>query len=128
MKKLTILLFSILISFNSYGEWTEVAESDSSTAYIDIDTIKERNGYAYWWELSNYLKPSPHGDMSSIEYAQVDCVMNRYKSLSISYYKQHMGKGTAQTAPAYTLDNEWIYMPPGTVGAMKLEHGCNYVK
>jgi len=128
MKKLTIILFSILISFNSYGEWTEVAESDSSTAYTDIGTIKERNGYAYWWELNNYLKPSKYGDMSSIKYVQVDCAMNRYKILSISYYKRHMGEGTAETAPISTLDKEWRYLPPGTMGAMQLEHGCNYIK
>ena len=27
MKKLLVLLFSILISFNSYGEWEEIAEN-----------------------------------------------------------------------------------------------------
>jgi len=36
MKKLTILLFSIFISFNSYGEWTYVSETvDGSVYYID---------------------------------------------------------------------------------------------
>ena len=41
MKKLLLLLFSILISFNSYGEWEEVVEStDGDTYYIDKDTIK----------------------------------------------------------------------------------------
>jgi len=117
-----------LISFNSYGEWTEVAEGDSATAYTNIDTIKERNGYAYWWQLSNYLKPSQYGDMSSISYKQVDCALNRYKTLSISYYKRHMGEGTGNTAPESTLDNEWHYMPPGTVGEVQIEHGCSYVK
>jgi hypothetical protein len=129
MKKLTILLFSILIPFSSYGEWTEVVESVSGdTYYMDIDTIKEHNGYAYWWKLGNYLEPSPSGTMSFIEYVQVDCAMNRYKTLSISYYKRHMGEGTAQTAPTSTLDKEWEYRSPGTVGAAQLEHGCNYVK
>jgi len=35
MKKLLILLFSILISFNSYGEWTKVVEG--------VDGNKESN-------------------------------------------------------------------------------------
>ena len=39
MKKLTILLFSILISFSSYGEWTTVGEGDSVTQYVDIGAI-----------------------------------------------------------------------------------------
>ena len=69
MKKLLIFLFSILISFNSYGEWTEVGTGASpvnngDTFYIDIDTIKEHNGYVYWWSLSDYLKPIETGAMS----------------------------------------------------------------
>ena len=42
MKKLLILLFSILISFNSYGELVEVTEStDGDISYIDKNTIKK---------------------------------------------------------------------------------------
>jgi len=48
MKKLTILLFSILISFSSYGEWTLISEGDMgeccSKHYIDKDTIIENTG------------------------------------------------------------------------------------
>ncbi len=47
MKKLTTLLFSILISFNSYGEWTEVTKTSLGEFdvkfYIDKDTIR-KNG------------------------------------------------------------------------------------
>jgi hypothetical protein len=65
MKKLTILLFSILISFSSYGEWTEVVESvHGDTQYIDTDAIKEHGGYVYYWDLTDMLKPNKYGDMS----------------------------------------------------------------
>ena len=54
MKKLLLLLFSILISFNSYGEWTQTAEWDNGdTQYIDFDTIKSVDGYVLWWGLKN---------------------------------------------------------------------------
>jgi|SaaInlStandDraft_3_1057020.scaffolds.fasta_scaffold102565_1 hypothetical protein len=66
--------------------------------------------------------------MSDISYVQSDCAVKRYKNLSILYYKRHMGEGTAETAPTSTLDKEWKYLPPGTLGALKLERGCNYVK
>ena len=46
MKKLLLLLFSILISFNSYGEWTKVnMDVDSSSYYIDFATVKKIDGY-----------------------------------------------------------------------------------
>ncbi len=53
MKKLTMLLFSILISFNSYSEWTKVAENSMQTTYTDISTINERDEYVYFWQLNN---------------------------------------------------------------------------
>ena len=38
MKKLLVLLFSVIISFNSYAEWSLVARStDKSEYYIDFD-------------------------------------------------------------------------------------------
>jgi hypothetical protein len=58
MKQLLTLLFSILISFNSYGQWTKITESDGDSIYIDFDTIKEQDGYVYWWVLTDYLKPT----------------------------------------------------------------------
>ena len=47
MKKILIFLFSILISFNSYGEWTKTNEDiDGNGYYIDFETVKKLdNGY-----------------------------------------------------------------------------------
>ena len=48
MKKLLKLLFSIMISLNSHGEYIKFGNSiGGSAAYIEIDTIKESNGYVY---------------------------------------------------------------------------------
>ncbi len=64
MKKLTILLFSILISFNSYGEWTKVGEDvNGNTHYIDTDTIKDHKGSIYYWVLTDFLKPNEYGGL-----------------------------------------------------------------
>ena len=65
MKKLLIPLFSILISFNSYGEWKELGMNVAGdTFYIDKDIIKEHNRYVYWWVLKDYLKPDEYGTLS----------------------------------------------------------------
>ncbi len=125
MKKLTILLFSILISFNSYGEWVEIGKSvDGDTYYIDTDTIKEHNGYVYWWVLNDYLKPSESGGMSLKTYSQGDCVVNRFKWLTLVEYKQPMGEGSGTPDNSYT---EWIYPPPGSIGGGLLKYVCDYV-
>ena len=125
MKKLLALLFSILISFNSYGEWTKVVENISGdTSYIDMDTIKNHGGYVYFWEMTDYLKPSDNGTLSGKMYKQGDCGMVRFKDLSFSYYKQPMGRGSGRTL---TPPDTWDYPSPGTVSKFILDYACDYV-
>jgi hypothetical protein len=127
MKKLTILLFSIFISFNSYGEWTYVSETvDGSVYYIDKDKIKEHNDYVYNWVLGDYLKPTEYGDMSTKLYTQNDCGISRYKVLSFVYYKQPMGEGKGE--PSNPINTEWRYPSPDSVYEKLQEFVCNYVK
>ena len=125
MKKLLALLFSILISFNSYGEWEKVTKNVSgSTYYIDMDTIKEHNGYVYDWELTDYLKPDGNGIMSAKLYKQSDCGVNREKHLLLVGYEQPMGEGSGKTM---TPPDEWVYPTPDSVGGIMLKYACDYV-
>jgi len=132
MKKLTILLFSILISFSSYGEWTKVTSSTvnkGTDIYIDLDTIKEHNDYVYYWSLSDVVTPVTApvvGDTKSIKvYKQGDCKVMRYKVLSIQVYKQSMGNGNYEDIGG--LD-EWQYPEPNNTARFLLNYACNYVK
>ncbi|MBT5662761.1 MAG: hypothetical protein HOJ05_03580, partial [Alphaproteobacteria bacterium] len=55
MKKFLIFLFSIIVSFNSYGEWTKITKGvDGDSFYIDLDTIKENDGDVYWWGMADF--------------------------------------------------------------------------
>jgi hypothetical protein len=126
MKKLIIILFSILISFSSYGEWTEVSKSvDGGTYYID--KIRKHNGYLYWWLLYDLIKPNPYGDMSVKLYQQGDCGVNRYKDYSMIFYIEPMGKGVG--IPENILDPEWRYPTPDSndIGKHSLDFACNSV-
>ena len=111
MKKLTILLFSILISFNSYGNWTKLDNLSSVgfTIYIDNLTIKKHDGYVYFWEMTNFIDPKSGDEISSKGYIQVDCGVVRFKILSQIDYDEPMGRGSAD---AYNPSNrKWVYPP-----------------
>lgn len=115
MKKLLltfILLFStLMISTPSYAEWTKVSESvDGDTFYVDFDRIKKHGGYVYYWDLTDYLKPSKHGDLSVKVYYQGDCKAFRYKRLSYSFHKEPMGEGTGDVLEH--VEKGWKYPPP----------------
>ena len=129
MKKLLVLIFSILISFNSYGEgffsnlldsfssssssnsgWTKLyIDSSGDSVYIQKSSISKRsNGYVYYWEMTDHLKPFM-GTMSSLLYMEGDCVAKRYKYLKNIQYSRSMGTGTELVN--YTFDNSmgWEY-------------------
>ena len=125
MKKLLILLFSILISFNSYGEWTFIYKNTNETMfYIDKDTIKESGRYVYWWDLGDSEKLIG-ASLSAKFYQEGDCAVHRYRTLSYIFYKQRMGKGESD------IDNpqnaEWTYPAPGSIEKDILNFVCDYV-
>lgn len=125
MKKILILLFSILISFHSYGEWEEVVEGENGTFYyIDKDSIRENDGYVYYWELTNYLIPGPEGILSDKTYKQGDCKVNKYKYLSFLFYKEPMGNGISKPQDGLP---DWKYPPPDSIGGFVLNYVCDYV-
>ena len=125
MKKLTILLFSILISFNSYSEWTAIVQStDGDTSYIDKDTIKERGGNVYFWVLADYVIPDSDGDNSAKYMMQTECDLIRAKNESISGYKGPMGTGKYKSYAS----SKWEYLAPGTIAGLLAKYACKYVK
>jgi hypothetical protein len=126
MRKLLTLLFSILISFNSYGYWNEIESTDKYTFYIDDETIKTVDKYVYYWTLTDNNVPNKNGTLSTKLRKQGDCKLERVKPLSFIFYKKNMGKGSLDT---YTPEeSEWWYDPPGSIGSYELAYVCEVVK
>jgi hypothetical protein len=126
MRKLLTLLFSILISFNSYGYWNELSTNDKSTFYINDETINTIGEYVYYWDLTNHNTPTKNGTLSIKIKKQGDCKLKRVKPLSFIFYKQSMGKGDGN--PYTPEESEWFYDPPGSVGLYELSYVCEVVK
>jgi hypothetical protein len=125
MKYITILIaltFSVMFASASYAGWTEVSENVRGTVYVDFERIRKHDGYVYFWELGDYLKPDKFGDLSSKGYHQGDCKLFRYKTLSYSFHKEPMGGGT--DVVEYP-DEEWTYSPPNSSFETVLKKVCN---
>ena len=61
MKKLLILLFSILISFNSFGEWIEVTEDMQQVSEYDCEESIICTNDVTWIMMFHDLLFSDHG-------------------------------------------------------------------
>jgi len=127
MNRVTLILtflFSLMFSSPSYSEWTWASKSvGGTTYYVDYDRIRKVDGYVYWWDLTDYLKPK-NGILSAKTYNQGDCKVFRYKFLSDSYYTLPMGQGTPSTT-SNEPDKEWHYPSPNSVNETILKSVCS---
>jgi hypothetical protein len=127
MKKLTLiftLVFTVMFSSPSYSEWTKLSTNvDGTTFYVDLEGERKQDGYVYIWELVDFAKPVDDkdilyesGTMSLKGYLQVDCKIisykfgtvsrniRRFRTVSVTSYKQPMGRGTGKTVK---VDEPW---------------------
>ena len=93
MKKL-LLLTLLCFSINGFAyNWKKVGESRWGDWYVDVDSIKKRNGFVYYWTLIDYFEPIEKNINSGITKFKVDCVEEKLTFLNATTYTQSMGKG-----------------------------------
>ena len=130
MKSLTLILaltLSVMFSSTSSAGWTKVVEGvRGNTYYVDFERIRKHDGYVYWWDLGDYLKPNKYGNLSDKSYSQGDCKLFRYKILSTSFHTEPMGKGTPSSSNK--PKKEWSYPPPNGVAERILKSVCASAK
>ena len=128
LKKLLLLLFSILISFNSYGEWTKITANDDVDFFMDIETIKERGGYVYYWQLNDWHTPlaDDFPALSAVIHKKIDCSAEKMRNEVIYWYEQNMGKGDIYMTIDSSSETTWIYPPHGSAYFIVLNFACTY--
>ena len=117
------LLFTVMIPSTSFAEWTKVGTNESgSDFYVDFERIRKHDGYVYWWDLVDYLKPK-RGVWSSQTYYEGDCAKFGVKILADVYHKEQMGRDSGES---FTRENpEWLYPSSDTVSGIILEMVCS---
>ena len=119
----TLLFSSVFFSSPSYAGWTEVGKNvRGNTYYVDFERIRKVDGFIYYWELVNYLKPTKNGVLSTKMYKQGDCKLFRVKDLNFSSYKEPMG---GRTGKDYTPPDKWTYPHPSSIGETTLKTVCS---
>ena len=134
MRKLTLILTTLIFSVmfspsTSFAGWKKVSENvDGDTFYVDFERIRKHDGYVYYWELMDLLKPTKETGYWSVKtYIQGDCKKFRLKWLSMSFHKGPMGGGETSEIDN-TPDKEWRYPPPDSVSEYVLKTVCQYAR
>ena len=107
------LVFTLMFPSTSFAEWKKIASTGggATTFYVDFERIRKHDGYVYWWDLTDYLKPTKFGHLSNKTYKQGDCKLFRFKNLSYSFHKEPMGGGTGDVQEPVKKSQGWKYPP-----------------
>ena len=127
MKKLTVLLFSLIFSFNSYAQWIwSTIDVNGDKHYLDITNIEEdENGYLYYWEMINYTNPTDKY-LSIATYRVADCDNYRTKDLTFNGYTQEMAEGEPETIDLTKLEEDWAHPIANSLGEFIFSSVCKW--
>jgi len=132
MKALSLLLMllaSLLSCSKETGDikWTQmgVDASEGNTWYLDFETIKNEEGFIYYWILIDHAERFKAGHLSSRFYAQGDCKEFRFKYLNYLAHLKPMGKGNPDML-GVTPQKEWTHPTPDTIAEVNLKAVCSY--
>jgi len=120
-----IFVFGLMIfAQNAIAQtWELYAKGESALFYLDTETIKENDGFLYYWSMADMFEPMG-GNLSIKSYEKVDCELERRQRLAYVFYKQSMGLGEAEYQDS--LDKEWAYMVPGTIEQSGALFACSF--
>jgi len=127
MKKLLLLLFSLLLSFNSFGEWVYIDKEKNSDAeiYVLTESIEVDEDYVYWTYLNNYSKPrSEYNIMGLAIFRGGDCKNNRYVNIESQMFQGSMG--SKPFADRLKHEQEWITPTSGQIDEKMFNYICDF--
>ena len=116
MKKILLLLITLLIYSNAYADWTKVLPGNNASLFIDFDTLIEKDGFIYWWYLDSW------GNGSEKTYAQGDCNLKGFRVVKRIRYSFPMGEGEGVER---NINGAWEYYQPNTGFEILLNFICD---
>ena len=90
---------------------------------MDFKRIKVHEEFVYWWQLSNYLKPTKSGKLSAKSYIKGDCKNLWVKILSSTSHTSPMAGGIGIN---YIIPDNWFQPPPNSSIELILKAVCKH--
>jgi hypothetical protein len=114
MKHLTLILTlfftTLMFASPAHADWVKVGVNDTGTIYVDLDRMRIKGGYVYYWELQDFRFPvgtdgGGEGFLSTEVFIQGDCELFRVRKLMRTSYQKQMGMGEVDDISF--ADPEW---------------------
>ena len=134
------ILFSIILTFPSYGSWEFITRHKSGTEsyYLDFNSIKKIGNNVLYWTLTNYDEPleeftkygQPNGySKSLLMYIEGDCNRLGVKVLSYSSFRREMAEGDPWEVKNIKNPEQKYFLPNKEVPHLTMfKKVCNHIK
>jgi len=126
MRKVILMLALGLTCSSALAEWTEVGNSESFTAYVNLSSIRNVGNKVKMWTLYDYKTVQYMGEvkyLSNTAQEEYDCIEETHRNIAINQYTSNMGKGDV----VFTGDikGEPSPIPPDTVIELLWKVACD---
>ena len=107
-------------------EWIETGHSELCVLYSSAATIRRIGDFVRIWELIDHKPLYQVGDgkphYSIKRQSEYDCEQNRWRTLDLYFYSEHMATGEVVYRSA--TPDDWNPVPAGSVGHALKEFAC----
>lgn len=126
---LLTIVVSLLANSSAAAEWIKVGENRNDTVYVDADTINKSGNLVKMWSLFDFktrLTASFGMSWSFKSQDEYDCSEETFRTISITYYSENMGKGKVVATKTFTeeWDPEFDPIAPGSVIQAMMKIAC----
>ena len=122
-----LIALMVLSSGPAYAEWVALGTSNSEmTVYVDPDSIRRKGDLVKMWHLYDFktaLKKAPEPYLSNRGQDEFDCVDERTRKLSETYFSGNMGRG--EQVYSNSEGTRWEPVAPGSVGQVMWKVACD---
>lgn len=113
MRKVILMMFLAGMSGSAMAEWVSVGSNESTTIYVDPDSVERAGDMAKMWHLTDFN--TKHQDMgeaylSTKDQNEYDCKNMKLRRRASSQHAKNMGGGKVVYRDTYTT--RWKPVPP----------------
>lgn len=101
--------------------WVALGESDSTSYWLDPDSIRVDGTHRRVWRMFEYKLPQASGVRSGKALIEVDCQADTYRYLRTMYYSEPQGQGKLLGG---ARERRKEHIVPGTLVAQLAKAAC----
>jgi hypothetical protein len=120
MKRLLTIIL-LIMSADSYAEWTRIDGNDRLSLYADKATIRRNGNLVKMWDLLDF-KTAQKNVLSVKVQSEYDCKAERSRILAVTRFSGQMGNGTV--VYGNNDSGKWLPIEPGSIGESKWKIAC----